>query len=166
MEEVESGQSIIENIKTSGLSGNDLRIGECLQVSDNLVRLKHSASLVIDQATYPVDFVAENLVTFLKGLHRKCGADLAGCMLKDWDNIDISMVSDLDVVQLQRTGVAELFEHSPQDPGMVQQWQRQQVFEKYKNLKAGLLANGAADYVKSIENNNDIAQVIKQMQTV
>lgn len=101
------------------------------------------------------------MVTFLKGLHRKCGSDLTGCMLKDWDNIDISMVSDLDVIQLQRTGVAEMFEHSPQDPGMVQQWKRQQVFEKYKGLKSSLMANGAADYVRSIESNNDMAAVIK-----
>jgi hypothetical protein len=43
---------------------------------------------------------------------------------------------------------------------MVKEWKRQQVFDRFKQLKSSLVAEGMGEYVKGIENNNNIIDVI------
>lgn len=104
----------------------------------------------------------------MQALVSKCGNDFAKCMLKDWDNIDIGMVSDLDIIQLQQKDKDFRFDNEPKsdDENLIKDWKRQQVLTRFKELKSILITQGAGEYVKSIEKNNNLIDVIEQMEQV
>jgi len=69
-----------------------------LIVGESLVRLKSDLNIKVDGHVYPEQFIESNLIQFIENVELRCGKDFENCILKDWDNIDMSMVSDLDVI--------------------------------------------------------------------
>ena len=76
-------------------------MGDSIVVGDSLIRFKKEFNLKIDNRLYPEQFIESNLIQFIGNVESRCGKDFENCILKDWDNIDMSMVSDLDIIQLE-----------------------------------------------------------------